>query len=112
MKVAVVGSRNFTDYNLVKETLDEIKDISLIVSGGARGADSLGERYAAEKGIPIKIFLPAWDVYGRSAGYRRNVQIVEAADIVIAFWDGLSRGTRHSINLAREKGKELLVVLD
>lgn len=115
MKVAVVGSRSFRSYSIVKEVLDHLeqeknKDISLIISGGAVGADTLGARYAKERNIPTQIFLPLWDVYGKSAGYKRNVQIVSAAEIVVAFWDGSSRGTLHSINLAREQGKELILI--
>jgi hypothetical protein len=113
MKLAVVGSRGFNDYELLKSKLDKIhsvKPISVIVSGGAQGADSLGERWARENRIEILIFLPEWDKYGKSAGYKRNVQIIESADAVIAFWDGESKGTQHSINIAKEKNKPTAII--
>jgi hypothetical protein len=104
IRLAVVGSRTFDDYGYMKEVLEWF-DIKEIISGGAGGADKLAERYAAEKGIPIRIFKAEWDKYGRAAGYKRNVQIVEAADEVVAFWDGKSKGTKHDIDLAEKMGK-------
>lgn len=90
MKLAVVGSRGFNDYELLKSVLDKI-DIDVIVSGGANGADRLSERY------------------GKRAGYIRNRDIWEAATSGIAFWDGESRGTAHSFELSKKLGKKLLV---
>lgn len=108
-KVAVVGSRGFDDYTALVEQLDAL-EIDMIVSGGAAGADSLAERYAAEHGIPTRIHLPDWKRYGRSAGVQRNRLIVEDADIVLAFWDGVSKGTASTIRLAQKAGKRLIVV--
>ena len=109
MRCAVVGSRTFSDYGLLSDALDEAQRggevITEIISGGARGADTLAERYAAERGIPVKIFKPDWQLYGRSAGMIRNADIVGEADRVAAFWDGESHGTGNSIQLAREQGK-------
>lgn len=111
MKVAVVGSRSFEDYALLKKTLDELyPNITLIVSGGARGADSLSEQYAKEEGIRTLIFKPDWEKHGRAAGFIRNRDIVENADMVIAFHDGQSKGTANSIEIAKRLGKKLLVV--
>jgi len=104
MKLAIVGSRTFTDFEFVKKIL-QYHPCTQIVSGGAKGADMLAKRYAAENGIPIKEFLPNWDKDGRAAGYLRNKQIVNACDELIAFWDGESKGTAHSIRLAEEAGK-------
>lgn len=116
MKLAVVGSRSFNDYELLKTKLDAIhntvKPITLIISGGANGADSLAERWAKENAISTKIFFPDWNKYGKKAGYLRNIEIVKNADVVIAFWDGQSKGTLHSINLAKQLNKPLKVVLD
>jgi aconitase A len=109
MKVAVVGSRNFTDYALMKKVLDNIS-IDTIVSGGALGADSLAEQYAKERGIEIIIHKPNWRRYGKAAGYVRNVDIVNDADLVVAFWDGKSRGTRHTIETARKEKKFCSVI--
>ena len=110
MKVAVVGSRTFHSYELMKATLSTF-DISHIVSGGAMGADKLAERYAKEMGIPTTIFKPDWNgPYGRGAGLARNGDIVDASDMVVAFWDGESHGTLNTINQARKKGKEVKIV--
>ena len=110
MKVAVVGSRTFYDYELLKKTLDEITDIETIVSGGAQGADRLGERYAEDNKLKTLIFLPEWKKYGKRAGFIRNEDIVKNADKVVAFWDGESKGTLSSINIAKKLDKEILIV--
>jgi len=109
MKVAVIGSRSFNDYDLVEETLKKY-EISLLVSGGAKGADSLGERYAKENKIPTMIFLPDWKKHGRAAGMIRNTDIVEEAEIVIAFWDGISKGSKDSILKADKLGKKVIII--
>lgn len=110
MKVGIVGSRGFNDYKLVVETLREIPQINLIVSGGAKGADTLGEMYAKHNDIPTMIFPPLWDKYGKSAGFIRNKDIVENSDIVIAFWDGNSKGTHSTIQLCEKMGKRCKIV--
>jgi hypothetical protein len=109
--LAVVGSRTFTDYAQFCSELDKLKncefDFSSLVSGGANGADKMAERYARERGIPIKILKPNWYPNGRydkGAGIRRNFDIINGASYVIAFWDGVSSGTNHSIKLAQKKG--------
>lgn len=109
MKVAVIGSRNFSNYNLLKAILDEIF-ITQIVSGGAKGADTLAERYAKENKIPTKIFLPDWNKHGVSAGFIRNTDIINDADYVVAFWDNKSNGTRDSINKAKIANKEIIII--
>lgn len=110
MKLAVVGSRTFTDYKLLKLTLDELSGIDLIISGGANGADKLVERYAFENGIKTTIYIPEWSKLGRSAGIIRNKIIVESADMVVAFWDGISHGTKNSIELAKKANKILKIM--
>ncbi len=113
MKLAVVGSRDFTDYTKLKLALDNINQFFLIteiISGGAKGADSLAERYAKENNIKLTIYLPDWKRYGRPAGMIRNKEIVSSATSVIAFWDGKSKGTANSISLA-EKSKKLRQVI-
>lgn len=111
MKLAIVGSRTFNKYGLLLSAIKEIPDITEIVSGGAKGADSLAERYAKENNIPLKVFLPDWDTFGRSAGYIRNKQIVDYCAKVLAFWDGISKGTNHSIKLAEDQKKDCIVKL-
>jgi predicted Rossmann fold nucleotide-binding protein DprA/Smf involved in DNA uptake len=109
MVYAIVGSRNFDDYEKVKEVLKDA-DISKIVSGGADGADSLGEKYAKEHDIELVTYLPDWKQYGKAAGMIRNKLIINDADVVIAFWDGVSKGTANSINLAKKQKKKLIVI--
>ena len=113
MKVIIAGGRDFNDYELLKKTCDKIlsnqTDVE-IVSGGARGVDALGERYAKEKGYNLKIFLANWDEYGKRAGYLRNTEMGEYADGLIAFWNGESRGTKHMIDIATEKGLNTRII--
>lgn len=106
MKVAVVGSRTITDYSVVREILSNYT-ITQIVSGGAKGIDSLAEQFSATVMLPNapKVFLPDWLAHGKGAGFIRNKEIVNYADTVIAIWDGVSKGTKHSIDYARKQGK-------
>lgn len=115
IKVVVAGSRGFEDYELLKNTLDQElfeydpSEIQ-IVSGGADGADTLGERYQKEHGCSLKQFIPDWDRFGDSAGHRRNADMAVYGDWVFCFWDGQSKGTRGMIELARRAGKRLVVI--
>ncbi len=110
-RVAVVGTRTFHDYALLSTSLSTLfPKIDLIVSGGAQGADALAERYAREHGIVVRIFKPDWQRYGKRAGPIRNALIVDHADYVVAFWDGQSRGTLSSVQLARRQGKPLQII--
>lgn len=110
MIVAVIGSRNWTDYGRMKRELDKLPGITRIVSGGATGADTLAEQYALDKSIPVTVIRPEYARYGRRAPLKRNVSIVNAADTVIAFWDGASRGTMHAVSMARRKQKPVILV--
>lgn len=113
MKVIIAGSRNFEDYSLLKSTLDcmaEIYDDIEIISGGARGADRLGEQWARENSLKIHTFIPDWDGLGKSAGYRRNEDMAKFGDAAVCFWDGQSRGTEHMINLAKKHKLKLKIV--
>jgi hypothetical protein len=109
MKVAVIGSREFNDYERLRDTLS-LFPITKIISGGAKGADSLSERYARENGIPTEIYHAQWDLFGKKAGFLRNTTIVENSELVIAFWDGKSRGTRDSIGKASKQKKQTFIV--
>ncbi len=108
-RVGVVGSRDFKDYSQMESVLSEI-EISLIVSGGARGADSLAELYASENSIPFTVYIARWELHGKAAGVIRNRLIVDNADMVVAFWDGVSPGTKHTIEYARSVGKKVIIV--
>lgn len=102
MKVIVAGGRDFDDYPLLCRKLDAIlsrqTDIQ-IVCGEARGADSLGRKYAEERGYTVISFPADWDRYGRSAGFRRNEEMAKVADALVAFWDDKSKGTANMIGL-------------
>ena len=109
LNIAVVGCRHFTDYEKLRGVMDDFIDIHkdkdiCIVSGGARGADSLAEKYASEKGYEFKCFPADWDTHGKIAGFIRNKDIVDAADTIVAFWDGKSTGTKDTLEKARRAG--------
>lgn len=111
MKIAIVGSRSFDSYDEIESHLEQYKgQATLVISGGAKGVDTFGERWAIKNSIPTLIFKPDWDKHGKSAGYLRNKDIVANADLVIAFWDGTSKGTKHSIDIAKTSGKELRII--
>ncbi|MBQ3527369.1 MAG: DUF2493 domain-containing protein [Clostridia bacterium] len=108
MKIAIVGSRNIDTLDigiyLPKETTE-------IVSGGAKGIDSLAKKYALEHYIPIREFLPDYKRYRRGAPIKRNLQIIEYADTVLAFWDGTSKGTEHVIESCLKLNKPIVVYI-
>ena len=114
-KVIVAGSRDFDDYPLLCWKLDKLlsqKNGEVeIVCGMARGADTLGEQYAKERGIPVRYFPADWRTLGQSAGYQRNVQMAQYADALVAFWDGRSKGTKHMIDTAQRFKLDIRVVL-
>lgn len=100
-KLIIAGGRDFNDYKLLQDTiLPLLPSIGEIVSGTCSGADKLGERFADEHCIPIKQFPANWNLYGKSAGPRRNAQMAAYADACVVFWDGKSRGTKSMIELA------------
>lgn len=101
MKVAVIGSRNLRVDNLGKYLPD---DVTEIVSGGARGVDTSAREYALANDIKLTEFLPEYDKYGRGAPLRRNITIIEYADLVLAFWDGSSHGTKYVIDNCKKRG--------
>jgi glycerophosphoryl diester phosphodiesterase len=113
IKVIIVGGRNFDDYLKLCQVCDEfLKDQNKveIVSGAYKGADLLGEKYAAERNYPIKQFPADWRRYGKSAGHKRNAEMAAYADALITFWDGKSKGTKHMIDLATQAGLKVIVI--
>lgn len=114
MKLGIVGSRNFTDWKrFIREIMRLFPPgptIDLIVTGGAAGADTLAELFADRYHIPAHIIKPDWKKYGKSAGMIRNGEIVKGSDIIVAFWDGTSRGTQDTINKAKVFKKTTLIV--
>lgn len=115
-KVIIAGSRGFSNYKLLREQcnkfLREKRKTSniIVVSGNARGADTLGEKYAQDEGFTLEIYQAQWKKFGKRAGYRRNEQMAEVADALIAFWDGSSKGTKHMIDIMNEKNLLVRVV--
>ena len=115
-KVIIAGSRGFSNYRLLHEECNKfLRDKRkthniIIVSGNARGADLLGERYAKDEDFALEIYPANWKKFGKSAGFRRNEQMAEIADALIAFWDGKSHGTKHMIEIMNEKNLEVKVI--
>ena len=107
MKIAVIGSRNLIVI-VVGRYLPE--DVTEVVSGGARGIDACAREYAKAHGIKLTEFLPEYEKYGRSAPLKRNLQIIDYADLVLAFWDGHSRGTKFVIDNCKKKNKKVTVI--
>lgn len=107
LKVIVAGSRIFNNYEYLQKVLDiEIPPfIEEIVSGDAAGVDSMGAKWAEERGFRVKHFPAQWEKYGKGAGYIRNHEMGDYADYLIAFWDGKSKGTKDMIDYMKKIGK-------
>lgn len=106
MKVAVIGSRGLSVSDLGRYLPENTTEI---VSGGAKGVDTSAREYALAHEIMLTEFLPEYTKYGRSAPLKRNITIIEYSDIVLAFWDGKSRGTKFVIDNCRKLGVEVRV---
>ena len=100
MRIAVIGSRRLSVANLEKYLPS---DVTEIVSGGAKGVDTLAREYALTHNLKLTEFLPEYDKFGRSAPLKRNITIIEYADLVLAFWDGKSRGTQFVIDNCKKR---------
>lgn len=110
IKLAIVGSRTFVDYEVLKKTLDEFITqnnftITSIISGGCRGTDLLAKKYSEENLIDLITFKPDWGRFGKQAGFIRNHDIIKSCDVCIAFHDGVSHGTAHDIKLCSQYNK-------
>ena len=127
MKIAVVGSRKFKALYLVIDYIERLPKDTTIVTGGARGVDQTAEKIARNRGLAVEIYKPDWKnidhpdakvkknkygYYDARAGVRRNRTIVEVADKVVAFWDGISGGTAYTIRYAKETGTSVEVNYD
>jgi hypothetical protein len=110
VKLIIAGGRDFlgfpgmTGIAAVDSAVPNPSSVSEVVCGGARGADSRGAAWAEWHDIKVKDFPAEWDKYGKSAGYRRNVDMAVYADALLAFWDGESKGTKHMIDIAKDQG--------
>ena len=109
-RVIIAGSRGFDDYAVLQTVCDNFLSPKkqthniVIVSGTAKGADSLGEQYARERGYTVERFPVDWQQYSKAAGPIRNRQMTDNADALIAFWDGQSKGTQNMIIEGKKKG--------
>lgn len=111
MNYAIIGSRSFQNYEMLKIVCNRlVRETDTIVSGAASGADILGKQYAIERKLNYIEFPADWNKYGKRAGFIRNQQIVDESDFVIAFWDGISKGTQHSIDLAKLQRIPTLII--
>ena len=116
LNVIIAGSRNFDDYARLKRSCDDIlKEVTpahriTVLSGNARGADALGERYASERGYDVRRFPADWRRHGKAAGPMRNAEMAAEAQMLICFWDGNSKGTHHMIATARKRGLEIHII--
>ena len=114
-RIVIAGCRDYNNYDEAKEFIEYClsrirkENEIIIVSGGARGADALGERYAKENGFKIERYPAHWEKYGKSAGPKRNEQMAKVADCVICFWDKKSLGTKSMIGFAKEYNKPIRI---
>lgn len=114
-RVVVAGCRNYNDYSQAKKYIDfcisriKTKYTLIFVSGGCKGADRLGERYATENSFEIETYPADWNKYGRKAGPKRNNEMAKIGDYFICFWDGRSKGTKSMIDYATKAGKPLKI---
>ena len=115
-RVIIAGTRSFNDYELLRDSCNNLLSEKqrthtvVVISGTARGADQMGERYAKERGFQLRRFPADWEQYGKSAGHIRNAKMADNADALIAFWDGESKGTKNMIDNARPKGLAVRVI--
>ena len=108
MKLAIIGSRTCPPID-IEQYLKYIPDT--IVSGGAKGADTYAREFAQKHNLKLIEFLPEYDKYGRAAPLVRNKLIIDECDCVLAFWDGKSRGTKFTIDYAKEKNKPVKIIM-
>lgn len=110
MRTIIAGSRDGINYDDLLSAVEQIDwNPTVVLSGTARGADRMGERWASENNIPVEKFPADWNRYGKSAGYRRNAEMAQNADALIALWNGKSRGTKHMIDLANKAGLKIYI---
>jgi len=113
-RVIIAGGRDFDNYDLLKRKMDHLLSETVepiqVVCGQARGADSLGQLYAKERGYEVRYYPANWDYYGKKAGMLRNEQMAQNADALVAFWDGKSRGTKNMIENAEKYNLKIRVI--
>lgn len=108
MKLLIAGSRTIEKFDLTGYIPS---DTDLIISGGAKGIDTLAEKFADDNGIEKLIVRPQYDLFGRAAPFKRNEQMVDMSDEVLAVWDGRSRGTEYTLKYAKKKRKKITEII-
>lgn len=108
MKLLIVGSRSISEFDLSPYVTD---DVELIISGGAKGMDTVAEQFADKNRIDKLIMHPKYKIYGKGAPLKRNEQMVELCDVVLAVWDGKSRGTKYTLDYARKQNKKIIEII-
>jgi hypothetical protein len=113
MKTIIAGSRDILDYAIIEETMKMVSwEITEVVSGGAKGVDLLGETWASMHNIPVRVFPAQWDLFGKEAGFRRNGDMADYADCLIAIRKNKSNGTTDTIHKALRKPMKYVFVRD
>jgi len=119
MKIGIVGSRTWTNAKLMARTIESYvskhrlkwEDI-ILISGGAKGADKLAEEFAQWKKIAIEVYLPDWELHGKTAGFLRNTIIARESEFLFCFWDGKSRGCMDTVEKIKKSGKQFEIITD
>lgn len=110
MRVAIIGSRSYPDLAAVREYVRGLPAGASVISGGAWGVDDVAVTEARLRGLIVDVHLPRWDLHGKRAGAIRNQRIVDACDRIVAFWDGISKGTKIAIDMAKRAGKPCEII--
>lgn len=108
MKLLIVGSRTISDFDLEGYVPEGVE---MIISGGAKGIDTVAEQYADAHGIEKLIIRPQYEKFGKAAPIKRDEQMVDIADTVLAIWDGRSKGTKYTLDYAEKKGKSIIKIV-
>ena len=109
MKYIIAGGRDFYKIPLMEKIMSQFSDVTTVISGCAKGADTIGMNWAANHGLKVEMFPAKWEQYGTSAGFIRNAEMAEAGDVLVAFWNGRSTGTAHMIQTMKRLGKPIYV---
>jgi len=104
MRTLICGSRDFLDGQAAFRFLDSLRtQPTLVISGAARGADTIARAWAIHRKIPLQEYPADWKLHGKGAGFRRNLEMLDACEVVVAFWDGSSPGTQHTLREAQAR---------
>lgn len=108
--VCICGSRGWKDKKSIRSVIYSLHPDTIVIHGGAPGADTIAGNIAKSRGLNIEVYIPDWELYGKSAGPIRNRKMVSKSDVVFAFWDGKSKGTKNSIDTVIKLNKPVLVI--